>query len=167
MDNFIEKKLNPLLSQGINSSEIELVLESLRAAKELVYFNPLDDLTQALDNALQHKNKDIAYFALEVLRIKSRAENNLRSVTPGEYKRLLTDVAIPFLLKCLKSGSDNIVLGAMNAANVLSKDEGCREILYPPVEYMMLHKNKQISHLALEIRRDMNITRDIHIFEEV
>jgi len=86
MDNFIEKNLISLLSQTVNSSEIDLSLESLKAAKELATYYNIEDLTHALNNALKHKNKDVAYLSLDVLRLTYEAETKLKSITPGEYK---------------------------------------------------------------------------------
>ncbi len=165
MDNVIEKNVVPLLAQCINSSQNELALESLKAAKSLVYYSPLRDLTQVLNNALQHKSKDVAYVSLDVLRLIHEAEDKVKSLAPGEYKKILIDAVIPFLVTCFKSGSDDIVLNAMNASSALSNDAEISEILFNPVEQMMLHKNKQIAYLALDIIRSMNIGREIHAFE--
>ncbi len=165
MDNFIEKNLVPLLSQCINSSENELALEALKAAKAFVYYNPMADLIQVLNNALQHKNKDVAYFSLDVLRLMRETENKVKTLTPVEYKKILIDAIVPFLATCFKSGSDDIVLNAMNAASALSNDAEINENLFNPVEQMMLHKNKQIAYLALDIIRSMNIVKEIHVFE--
>jgi hypothetical protein len=165
MDSFIEKHLVPLLAQGINSSENELAIESLKAAKALVYYTPLADLTQVLNNALQHKNKDVAYVSLDILRLIRETENNVKPLTPVEYKKILTDAVIPFMVTCFKSSSDDIVLNAMNATSVLSNEAEVNEILFNHVEQMMLHKNKQIAYLALDIIRNMNVGKEIHAFE--
>ena len=165
MDNVIEKNVVPLLAQCINSSESEIALESLKAAKALVYYSPLRDLTQVLNNALQHKSKDVAYVSLDVLRQIHEAEDKVKSLAPGEYKKILIDAVIPFLVTCFKSGSDDIVLNAMNTTSALSNEAEISEILFNPVEQMMLHKNKQIAYLALDIIRSMNIGREIHAFE--
>ncbi len=165
MDNAVEKNLVPLLAQCINSSETELALESLKAVKALVYYSPLPDLTGVLNNALQHKSKDVAYFSLDVLRLINEAEGKVKSLTPGEYKKILIDAVIPFLVTCFKSGSDDIVLNALNATGALSNDAEISGIVFNPVEQMMLHKNKQIAYLALDIIRSMNIGREIHAFE--
>jgi len=165
MENFIEKNLIKLLSQCINSSESDLALDSLKAAKALVYYSPLPELTNALNNALQHKNRDVAYLSLDVLRLMHETEGKAKPLTPGEYKKILTDAAIPFLVTCFRSGSDEIVQNSMNAANVLSEDVQIKEILFNPIEKMMLHKNKQIAYLALDIIRGMDIGKEIHVFE--
>ena len=165
MDSFIEKNIVPLLAQGINSSQNELAIESLKAAKALVYYTPLADLTQVLNNALQHKNKDVAYVSLDILRLIHETENKVKPLTPGEYKKILTDAVIPFMVTCFKSSSDDIALNAMNATSVLSNEAEVNEILFNPVEQMMLHKNKQIAYLALDIIRSMNIGSEIHAFE--
>lgn len=165
MDNFIEKNVVPLLAQCIDSSESDLALESLKAAKALVYCSPLADLTQVLNGALQHKNKDVAYFSLDVLRQIHEAENKVKSPNPVEYKKILIDSIIPFLVTCFKSSSDDIVLDAMNATSELSNDAEIKEILFNPVEQMMVHKNKQIAYLALDMIRSMNIEKEIHVFE--
>lgn len=165
MDNVIEKNIVPLLAQCINSSETELALESLKAAKALVYYSPLPDLTQVLNNALQHKSKDVAYVSLDVLRLIRETEGKVKSLAPGEYKKILIDAVLPFLVTCFKSGSDDVVLNAANATSALSTDAEIGEILFSPVEQMMLHKNKQIAYLALDIIRSMNIGREIHAFE--
>ncbi len=165
MENFIEKNLIKLLSQCINSSESELALDSLKAAKALVYYSPLAELTQVLNNALQHKNKDVAYLSLDVLRLMHETEGKAKPLTPGEYKKILTDAVVPVLVTCFRSGSDDIVLNAMNAANVLSGDAELKGILFNPIEKMMLHKNKQIAYLALDIIRGMDIGKEIHVFE--
>ncbi|MDP2840799.1 MAG: hypothetical protein Q8O17_00805 [Candidatus Methanoperedens sp.] len=167
MENFIEKNLIPLLSRCINSSESELALESLKAAKALVYYNPLTDLTQVLNNALQHKNKDVAYLSLDLLRLKHETEGKAKLLSSGESKKILMDPVIPFLVTCLRSSSDDIVLNTMNAVSMVSNDPEIREILFNPMEKMMLHKNKQIAYLALDIIRNMNIGKEIHIFEKV
>jgi len=165
MDSFIEKNVVPLLAQGINSSQNELAIESLKAAKAFVYYTPLDDLTQVLNSALQHKNKDVAYASLDILRLIHETENRVKSLTPGEYKKILIDAVIPFLVTCFNSSSDDIALNAMNATSVLSNEAEVNEILFNPVEHMMLHKNKQIAYLALDIIRSMDIGREIHAFE--
>jgi len=165
MENVIEKNVVPLLAQCINSSESELALESLKAAKALVYYSPLRDLTQVLNNALQHKSKDVAYVSLDVLRLINEAEDKVKSLAPGEYKKILIDAVIPFLVTCFKSSSDDLVLNAMNTTSALSNEAEISEILFNPVEQMMLHKNKQIAYLALDIIRSMNIGREIHAFE--
>ncbi len=167
MENFIEKNLVPLLAQGINSLESELALGSLKAAKALVYYNPLTDLTQVLNNALQHKNKDIAYLSLDLLRLKHETEGKAKLLSSGESKKILMDAITPFLVTCLRSSSDEIVLNAMNAVSMVSNDPEIREFLFNPMEKMMLHKNKQIAYLALDIIRNMNIGKEIRIFEKV
>jgi len=96
MDDFIEKHFIPLLSTCINSSDDQLALDALKAANELVNYYSLDNLVQSLNNALLHKSKDVAYFALEVLRMK-RSQESITSIAPSEYKKLLLDVVIPFL----------------------------------------------------------------------
>jgi len=165
MENFIEKNLVKLLSQCINSSDCDLAVDSLKAAKALVYYSPLADLTNVLNNALQHKNKDVAYLSLDVLRLMHETEGKEKPLIPGEYKKILTDVAVPLLITCFRSGSDDIVLSAMNAANVLSDDAQIKGILFDPMEKMMLHKNKQVAYLALDILRGMDIGKEIHVFE--
>lgn len=166
MDNFIEKKLLPILAKCINSLESELALESLKAAKALVYYSPLADLTPVLNSALQHKNKDVAYFSLDVLRQMHEAENTVKSLNPVEYKKILIDAVIPFLVTCFKSGSDDIILDAMNASRELSNDSEIKEMLFNPIEQMLADKNKQIAYLALDIIRNMNIVgKEIHVFE--
>ncbi len=165
MENFIEKHFIPLLSFCINSSENEIALEALKAAKALVHYYPVDDLTQALNSALQHKNQEVAYLSLDVLRLKHETANNLRNLTPGEYKKTLIDVGIPFLSTCFMSVSDDIVLKAMDAANALSRDSEMKGLLFEPLEKMLKHRNKQVAYLALEIIRGMNIGKEIHIFE--
>lgn len=165
MENFIEKHFIRLLSVCINSSENEIALEALKAAKALVYYYPMDDLTQALNSALQHKNQEVAYLSLDVLRLKHETANNLRNLTPGEYKKILIDVGIPFLSTCFMSVSDDIALNAMDAANALSRDSEMKGLLFDPLEKMLKHKNKQAAYLALEIIRGMNIGKEIHIFE--
>ncbi len=167
MENFIEKNLVPLLAQCINSSESELALESLKAAKALIYYSPMAELTQVLNDALQHKNKDVAYLSLDLLRLKHETEGKAKLLSSGEYKKILMDAINPFLVTCFKSSSDDIVLNAMNVANVLSKDAEVKEILFNPMEKMMLHKNKQIAYLALDIIRNMNVGKEIRIFEKV
>jgi hypothetical protein len=165
MENVIEKNVVPLLAHCINSSDSELALESLKAAKALVYYSPLSDLTPVLNNALQHKSKDVAYVSLDVLRLIREAEDKVKPLAPGEYRKILVDAVIPFLVTCFKSGSDDIVLTAMNATSALSNEAENSEMLFNPVEQMMLHKNKQIAYLALDIIRSMNIGREIHAFE--
>ncbi len=165
MDNFIEKNLVPLIAQCINSSQNELALESLKAAKAIVYYTPLADLTPVLNNALQHKNKDVAYGSLDLLRLIHETDNKLKPLTPIEYKKILIDAVIPFLVTCLKSSSDEIALNALNATGVLSNNVEVNEFLFNPVEQMMLHKNKQIAYLALDIIRSMNLGKEIHVFE--
>ncbi len=167
MDNFIGKNLIPLFSQCINSSESELALDALKAAKALVYYSPLGDLTQVLNNALQHKNKDVAYLSLDVLRLIHEAEGKAKSLTPSEYKKILKDAVVPFLVTCFRSSSDDIVLNAMDAANILSGEAEIKEILFNPIEKMMLHKNKQIAYLALDIIRGMSTGKEIHVFEGI
>ncbi|MFZ2412189.1 MAG: hypothetical protein WAW23_11505 [Candidatus Methanoperedens sp.] len=165
MDNFIEKNLVSLIAQGINSSQNELALEALKAAKAIVYYTPLAELTQVLNNALQHKNRDVAFVSLDILRLIHETENKVKPITPLEYKKILIDAAIPFLVTCLKSSSDEIALSALNAAGVLSNNAEVNEYLFNPVEQMMLHKNKQIAYLALDIIRSMNLGKEIHAFE--
>ncbi|MCZ7400948.1 MAG: hypothetical protein O8C61_01860 [Candidatus Methanoperedens sp.] len=165
MENFVEKNLIPLFSRCIKSSESELVLDSLKAAKGLVYYSPLTELTNDLNSALQHKNRDVAYLSLDVLRLMHETEGKTKPLNPSEYNKILTDAAIPFLVNCFKSGSDDIVLNAMNAANVLSDDAQIKVILFNPIEKMMLHKNKQVAYLALDIIRGMDIGKEIHVFE--
>ncbi|MDP2840801.1 MAG: hypothetical protein Q8O17_00815 [Candidatus Methanoperedens sp.] len=167
MENFIEKNLIPLFSRCINSSETELALGSLNAAKALVYYSPLADLTQVLNSALQHKSKDVAYISLDVLRQMQETEGKAKLLTQGEYKKILMDAVVPFLVTCIRSSSDEIVLNAMNAVSMVSNDPEIREILFNPMEKMMLHKNKQIAYLALDIIRNMNIGKEIRIFEKV
>lgn len=96
MEDFIEKHFIPLLYTCINSSDNELALEALKAAKTLVNYYPLDNLVQPLNNALLHKNKDVAELALEVLRT-ARSLEKVSPIAPSEYKKLLLDVVIPFL----------------------------------------------------------------------
>lgn len=163
MENFIEKHFIPLLSFCINSSENEIALEALKAAKALVHYYPMEDLTEALNSALQHKNQEVAYLSLDVLRLKHA--DNLRNLTPGEYKKTLIDVGIPFLSTCFMSISDDIVLKAMDAANALSRDSEMKGLLFDPLEKMLKHKNKQVAYLALDMIRGMNIGKEIHIFE--
>lgn len=165
MENFIEKNLIPLFSRCINSSESELALDSLKAAKALVNYSPMAELPKVLNYALQHKNKDVAYLSLDVLRLMHETDGKVKPLTPGEYKKILTDSIIPVLVACFRSGSDDIVQNAMNAANVLSGDAELKGILFNPIEKMMLHKNKQIAYLALDIIRGMDIGKEIHVFE--
>lgn len=165
MDNFIEKNIVPLLAQCINSSHNELAIEALKAAKAIVYYTPLADLAQVLNNTLQHKNKDVAYTSLDILRLIHETENKVKPLTPGEYKKILTDAVIPFLVTCFKSSSDEIALNALNATSVLSNNAEVKENLFNPVEQMMIHKNKQIAYLALDIIRNMNLGKEIHVFE--
>ncbi|MDO9098191.1 MAG: hypothetical protein Q7U60_08720 [Candidatus Methanoperedens sp.] len=165
MENFIEKNLIPLLSRCINSSETELALGSLKAAKALVYYSPLSDLTTVLNNALQHKSKDVAYLSLDVLRLMRETDGKAKPLTPGEYKKILMNEVIPFLVTCFRSGSDDIVLNALNAVNVLSTDAEIKGILFNPIEKMRSHKNQQIANLALDIIRDIYIGKEIYIFE--
>ncbi len=165
MDNIIEKKIVPLIAQCINSSESDLALESLKAAKALVYYAPLADLTEVLNSALQHKSKDVAYLSLDVMRQIREAENKVKSLNPAEYKKILSDAITPFLVTCFKSSSDNIVLDAMNATAALSNDAEINDTLFNPVEQMMVHKNKQVAYLALDIIRSMNAGKEIHVFE--
>jgi hypothetical protein len=165
MENFIEKHFIPLLSFCINSSEDEITLEALKAAKSLVHYYPMEDLTQVLNRALQHKSQEVAYLSLDVLRLKHEIANNLRNLTPGEYKKNLMDVGIPFLSACLMSISDDIVLKAIEAANALSKDSEIKDLLFEPLEKMLKHKNKQAAYRALEIIRGMGTGKEIHIFE--
>jgi hypothetical protein len=167
MENFIEKILIPLLSRCINSSESELALGSLKAAKALVYYNPLTELTQVLNNALQHKNKDVAYLSLDLLRLKHETEGKAKLLSSGESKKILMDTVIPFFVTCLMSSSDDIVLNAMNAVSMVPNDPDIREILFNPMEKMMLHKNKQIAYLALDIIRNMNLGKEVHVFERI
>ncbi len=167
MENFIEKNLVPLLSRSINSSENELALDSLKAAKALVYYSPMAELTPVLNNALHHKTKDVAYLSLDVLRMIHETEGKVKLLSSGEYKKILSDTIIPFLVTCLESRSDDIVLNAMNAASLVSNDPEIKGVLFNPMEKMMLHKNKQIAYLALDIIRNMNIGKDIHIFERI
>lgn len=96
MDDFIKQHFIPLLSTSINSSDNELALEALRAAKALIDYYPLDDLVQSLDNALMNKNKDVAHLALDILRMK-RSSDSVSSIAPAEYKKLLLDIVLPFL----------------------------------------------------------------------
>lgn len=165
MDNFIEKQFIPLLSTYINSSDNELALEALKAARGIVNYYPADDLIQPLTSALQHKNRDVAYLALDVLRMKTDREK-VTSLVPAEYKKLVLDVVIPFLLTCFKSLSDEVVLNAMNVINAIKKDE-IEEVLFDPMEKLLQHKNKQIAHLALDIIRGMGARKEIHVFEGV
>jgi len=166
MEDFIEKNLIPLLSQCINSSETELALDSLKAAKALVYYSSLADLTQVLNSALQHKNKEVAHLSLDVLRSMHETEGKVKPLSRGEYKKILIDAVIPFLVTCFRSGSDDMILSALSAAKVLSEDAEIKAILFNPIEKMILHKNQQISYLALDIIRDMYIGKEIHLFEE-
>lgn len=167
MDNFIEKNLVPLFSRCINSSESELALGALKAAEAIVYYSPLGDIIQVLNNALKHKSKDVAYLSLDVLRLIHETEGKARPLTPDEYKKILLDAVLPFMVTCFRSGSDDIVLGAMNATNILSGegDVEIKGVLFNPVEKLMLHKNKQVAHLALDIIRNMDIGKEIHAFE--
>ncbi|MCZ7401263.1 MAG: hypothetical protein O8C61_03485 [Candidatus Methanoperedens sp.] len=165
MEDIIEKNLTPLISQCINSSENELALDSLKAAKALVYYSPMSDLTQVLNSALQHKSKEVAYLSLDVLRLMHETEGKVKPLTPGEYKKILIDAVIPFLVTCFRSGSDDLIINSMSAANVLSDDAEIKTILFNPIEKMMLHKNKQIAYLALDIIRSMNMGKEIHVFE--
>ncbi len=96
MDDFIEKHFIPLLSTCINSSDNQLARDALKAAKELVDYYSLDDLVQSLNNALLHKDKDVAYLALDVLRTRHSREN-ISAVATSEYKKLLLEVVIPFI----------------------------------------------------------------------
>ncbi|VVB96363.1 Uncharacterised protein [uncultured archaeon] len=165
MEDFIEKNLIPLFSECINSSETELALDSLKAAKALVYYSSLADLTQVLNSALQHKSKDVAHLSLDVLRMMHETEGKVKPLSPGEYKKILIDAVIPFLVTCFRSGSDDTILSALSATKVLSEDAEIKEILFNPVEKMILHKNQQISYLALDIIRDVYIGKEIHLFE--
>ncbi len=165
MENFIEKNLVPLLSQCINSSQSELALDSLKAAKAFVYYSPMADLTQVLNNALHHKSKDVAYLSLDVLRQMNEMEGKVKPLTPIEYKKILIDAITPFLVTCLRSSSDDIVLNALNATSEISSDAEIKAHLFNHVEKMMLHKNKQIAYHALDIVRGMNIGKEIHVFE--
>jgi hypothetical protein len=165
MENIIEKNLIPLFSSCVNCSESELALESLKAAKALVNYSPLADLTQVLNGALQHKSKDVAYLSLDVLRLIHETEGKVKPLNPVEYKKILIDAVVPFLVACFRSSSDDIILSAMSAANVLSDDAEIKVNLFNPIEKMMLHKNKQIAYLALDIIRSMNIGKEIHVFE--
>ncbi|MFA4957061.1 MAG: hypothetical protein WC556_08845 [Candidatus Methanoperedens sp.] len=165
MENFIEKNLIPLFSRCLNSSESELALDSLKAAKALVNYSPMAELPKVLNYALQHKNKDVAYLSLDILRLMHETDGKVKPLTPGEYKKILTDSIIPVLVACFRSSSDDIVQNAMNAANVLSGDAELKGILFNPIEQMMLHKNKQIAYLALDIIRGMDIGKEIHVFE--
>ncbi len=167
MENIIEKNLIPLFSSCVNSSESELALDSLKAAKALVYYSPMADLTKVLNGALQHKSKDVAYLSLDVLRLINETEGKVKPFTPGEYRKILKDAVIPFLVTCFRSNSDPIILSAMNVANELSDDAEIKVNLFNPVEKMMLHKNKQIAYLALDIIRSMNIGKEIHVFEGI
>ncbi len=165
MDNFIEKQFIPLLGNYINSSDNELALEALKAARGIVNYYPVADLIQPLTNALQHKNKDVAYLALDVLRMKTGGEK-AASLVPAEYKKLVLDVVTPFLFTCLGSVSDEVVLNSMNVLNAIKKDE-IEEVLFDPMAKLLQHKNKQIAHLALDIIRGMGVRKEIHVFEVV
>lgn len=166
MDNFIEKQFSPFLAAYINSSDNELALEALKAAKGLVNYYPLDDLIQPLTNALQHKNKDVAYLALDVLRMKPDREK-VSSIAPAEYKKLVLETVIPFLFTCFESRSDEVALNAITVVNALNKDAELEEVLFNPLEKILQHKNKQIAHLALDIIRGMSARKEINIFEGV
>lgn len=96
MDDFIEKHFIPILCTCINSSDNELVLDALKTAKALANYYPLDDLLQCLNSTLLHKNEDVAYLALEVLRMRHSKES-VGSIAPSDYKKLLLEVVIPFL----------------------------------------------------------------------
>ncbi|MDD5473454.1 MAG: hypothetical protein PHU34_04815 [Candidatus Methanoperedens sp.] len=165
MDNFIEKQFIPLLGKYMNSSDNELALEALKAARGIVNYYPVDDLIQPLTNALQHKNKDVAYLALDVLRMRTGGEKAV-SLVSSEYKKLMSDVVTPFLFTCLESVSDDIVLNSMNAISGIKKDE-VEEVLFDPIAKLLQHKNKQIAHLALDIIRGMGVRKEIHVFEVV
>lgn len=165
MEDFIEKNLTPLFSECINSSETELALDSLKATKALVYYSSLADLTRVLNSALQHKSKDVAHLSLDVLRMMHETEGKVKPLSPGKYKKILIDAVIPFLVTCFRSGSDDMILSALSAAKVLSEDAEIKGILFDPIEKMILHKNQQISYLALDIIRDMYIGKEIHLFE--
>lgn len=164
MDNFIEKQFSPFLATYINSSDNELALEALKAAKGLVNYYPMDDLIQPLTNALQHKNKDVAYLALDVLRMK---REKVGSIAPAEYKKLVLETVVPFLFTCFESRMVEVVLNAMTVVNSLNKDAELEEVLFDPLEKLLQHKNKQIAHLALDMIRGMSARKEITIFEDV
>lgn len=152
MDNFIGKHFIPLLGTCINSSDSGLMLEALKAAKVLANYYPMDDLAQSLNNTMFHKNYDAARLALEVLRMKP-AESI--SIAQSEYKKLLSNVAVPFLSTCFASHLDDIVFNAMDAANALYKESKFKGALLNSLEKLLMHRNEQIAYLALDIIRGM------------
>ena len=48
-----------------------------------------------LNNALQHKSKDAAYVSLDVLRLIREAEDKVKRLAPGEYRKILIDAVNP------------------------------------------------------------------------
>jgi hypothetical protein len=166
MDNFIEKQFIPFLASYINYSDAKLALDALKTAKKMVNYYPIDDLVPPLMNALHHKNKDVAHFALDVIRMKPEIEK-ADPITPGESNEVLLDIVLPFLDICFEFPSDEVVLNALNISNDLSRENEIDVPLFNLLEKMMRHKTDQVAHLALDIIRGMGERRDIHIFEGV
>jgi hypothetical protein len=146
MQSVADELIYPFLNDLVQSDDQSEACEGLSIIKILADKGAGRKNVLGLQKALCHKNKNVAYTSLDILRKSSPTAGKMIEVDNDVWKSIF-----PFFCECTLAASPGVALDSLKILDALIDHNIVGD--YKNLQRALLHENDNVANLALDVLR--------------